>query len=271
MTIDTSTSIRIATWNLERPKLHGWKRNPLIQEKILEIDADIWILTETNASIVPASKRDPLAGYVSLASLPATVHSLGESYTTIWSRFGIKRSIRTYDVETAVCAEIDTPLGLMLVYGTILTYHGDKGPNNNSKPWVEHDKAIVWHGDDWSQIQDRFPNTPLIVAGDFNQTRDGSRSYCSPNGIDLLNEQLLRNNLTCLTDENPGDKSLLTVSPWSGTGVRHNIDHICVTEGYFEGPHFGAWDHFTGNQKLSDHNGVFVDLALRSKAPGQSC
>jgi hypothetical protein len=29
--------------------------NPLIQEKMSEIDADIWILTETNGSIAPTS------------------------------------------------------------------------------------------------------------------------------------------------------------------------------------------------------------------------
>ncbi len=268
MNNDKSTSIRIATWNLERPKFNGWKKNPLILEKIREIDADIWILTETNAAIVPESKRDQLAGYVALASLPDTLHSLGEysrgeNCSTIWSRYGIKRSIKTFDPDTAVCAEIDTPLGLMLVYGTILTYHGDRGTKNNSKPWVEHDKEIIRHGDDWHQIQGQFQNTPLIVAGDFNQTRDGSRSYCSPEGIDLLDEQMGRNKLTCLTDEDFGASGKLTVSPRSKTGsYRHNIDHICVTEGRFEVQQVGAWDHFTASQDLTDHNGIFVDLVL---------
>jgi endonuclease/exonuclease/phosphatase family metal-dependent hydrolase len=262
------TQMRIATWNLERPKANGWKRNPLIQDKIREIDADIWILTETNAVIVPESKRDPLAGYVPLASVAGTLHSLGEysrgeNCTTIWSRYGIKRTIETFDRDTAVCAEIDTPLGLILVYGTILTYHGDKGPRNNSKSWVEHDKEIVRHGEDWEKIRHRVQRTPLIVAGDFNQTRDGSRAYCSPKGIALLDKELQRNNLVSLTDEDFGASNKLTVSPWSETGVRHNIDHICVTAEHFEVQHIGAWDHFTSTQKLSDHNGVFVDLTLR--------
>lgn len=253
--------IRIATWNLECPKLNGWKKNPLIQEKMSEIDADIWILTETNASIAPASKREPLAGYVPLASLPTTAHSLGESCSTIWSRFGIKRSIKTLDIETAVCAEIDTPLGLMLAYGTILTYKDDKGLDGKSKPWVEHDEAIGCHGDDWYRIQGLFPHVPLIVAGDFNQTRDGSKRYCSPNGIALLDEQLRRNNLTCLTDEDFGANGKLTPDPKKGY-YRHNIDHICVTVERFEVQQVGAWDHFTTSQELTDHNGVFVDLAL---------
>lgn len=267
MTINNSisTSIRVATWNLERPKINGWKKHPLIREKIREIDADIWILTETNASIEPTSLRDPMAGFVSLASLPVTYHSLGESCSTIWSRFGIKRSIRTYDGETSVCAVIDAPLGSLLIYGTIITYHGDKGPTNNSKPWVEHDKEIGRHGDDWYRIQKQFPQVPLIVAGDFNQTRDQSRSYCSPRGIELLDEQLRRNKMASLTDEDFGASGKLTTSPWSKTGPRHNIEHICVTEEIFDVQQVGAWDHFDGDQKLSDHNGVFVDLALRSK------
>lgn len=64
--IMTKSSLRIATWNIERPKLNGWKRNPKIAEKIREIDADVWILTETNAAIVPTSSRFPQVGYVSL-------------------------------------------------------------------------------------------------------------------------------------------------------------------------------------------------------------
>lgn len=259
-------SIRIATWNLERPKFNGWKKNPLIREKIRDIDADIWVLTETNASIVPESKSDPQAGYVAVASLPDTLHSLGtfsrgENCSTIWSRFGVNRTIKTFDAGTAVCAEVNTPLGPVLVYGTILTYHGDRGPKQNSKLWEEHEKEIQRHGDDWCQVRGLVSNTALIVAGDFNQTRDGSGTYCSPNGIALLNEQLSRNKLTCLTDEDFGAKGKITVSPWSRTGTyRHNIDHIAVSEGYFDVVNVGAWDHFTTDQELTDHNGVFVDL-----------
>lgn len=44
-------SMKIATWNLDRPRRGGWKKNPIIQEQIDEINADIWILTETNRVI----------------------------------------------------------------------------------------------------------------------------------------------------------------------------------------------------------------------------
>lgn len=40
--------MRIATWNLERPEPAYEIRNRAQMEKIREIDADIWILTETH-------------------------------------------------------------------------------------------------------------------------------------------------------------------------------------------------------------------------------
>jgi hypothetical protein len=56
--------VRIATWNLERPSLRSWKRLPRQRTRMAEIDADIWILTETRASISPAE------GYHGLHSPP---------------------------------------------------------------------------------------------------------------------------------------------------------------------------------------------------------
>lgn len=43
--------MRIATWNLERPDPKDTVRNLARMEKIREIDADIWILTETHEVI----------------------------------------------------------------------------------------------------------------------------------------------------------------------------------------------------------------------------
>ena len=54
-------SMRIATWNLERPRLGGWKKNPIICQQLDEIDADIWILTETNRVIKPGTCYSEIA------------------------------------------------------------------------------------------------------------------------------------------------------------------------------------------------------------------
>jgi endonuclease/exonuclease/phosphatase family metal-dependent hydrolase len=240
----TKPSLRIATWNIERPTLNGWKRNPRIAERIREIDADVWILTETNASIIPTSSRFPQVGYVSLASLPTKdlFHKLGESCTTIWSRYGIKQAIETFEANTAVCAEIDTPIGRMIVYGTILTYANDTGPNGKSKKWVEHRKAIADHRKDWADIAAAFPRHSLCIAGDFNTSFCDNYYAAEINRSDLLAvlEMLGMKNLTA--------------------EVQRNIDHIAVTQTLVKGCTVSVtiWNE---DKQLSDHIGICVEMA----------
>jgi endonuclease/exonuclease/phosphatase family metal-dependent hydrolase len=252
-----STAFRIATWNIDHPK----RANRLSEQlkQMAEISADIIVLTETS----PEADISHM-GYEGMSSPPYPVGKQERNTSAIWSIWPIESKISTDDDENSTCAKIKSPFGSLLVYGTILTYHGDKGLDNNSKAWVEHDKEIDRQGVDWLRIQGLFPHVPLIVAGDFNQARDTVGTYHSPKGIALLDEQLRRNNLFCLTDEDFGAMGKLNVSPWSKTGAyRHNIDHICVTRGRFEVQQVGAWDNFTSSQELTDHNGVFVDLAVR--------
>ena len=93
------THLRIATWNMERPKLNVHAKNSRRLEKIREIDADLWILTETSSAIA-------LDGYASLASESQPgYHSTGESFATIWSRWPIRRRIPTFDSFFAVCGQ----------------------------------------------------------------------------------------------------------------------------------------------------------------------
>jgi len=244
----TMPSIRIATWNIERPTLTGWKKNPGITGKIREIDADIWILTETNASIVPSSLRFPQTGYVSQASLPTKelFHKLGESCTAIWSRYGIKQTIKTFEFDTAVCAEVDTPLGLMLVYGTILTYANDRGPNNKSKKWEEHRKAIGDHKKDWALIASAFPRHTLCIAGDFNTSFCDNYYYAESNRSDLL------------AAFKSHDMKNLTAD------VKQNIDHIVVSQSLIKNSKVSitTWNE---DKQLSDHMGICVDITSPSK------
>lgn len=245
----TKASLRIATWNLERPTLNGWKKNPGINEKIREIDADIWILTETNASIIPSSSRFPQAGYVSLASLPTKElsHKLGESCTAIWSRYGIRQAIRTFEIDNSVCAEIDTPLGQILVYGTILTYANDKGPNNKSKKWDEHRKAIAEHNNkDWMPITKAFPRHALCIAGDFNISFCDNYYSAEANRNDLLGvlEALDMKNLTA--------------------EVKENIDHIVVSHSLIADCKTSV-SKWNDNKELSDHIGVCVEIERQTK------
>ena len=246
--------LRIATWNIQRPKLNGWKRRPNIEAKLREMDADIWVLTETNASIVPPPPLTGIAGYVPLASLPANFHTPGESCSTVWSRLGIKSTIRTFEPDTSVCAEIDTTFGAMLVYGTIITYPGDRG-KGNARPWEEHKQAISDHATDWARIRAAFPDHLFCIAGDFNQNRDNTKWFPSPianqEAVSQMTSVLDSLSMSCVTEHDIRADHDLT---------RANIDHICMPKVILPGMTIRA--HYWEDRKLSDHNGVCVEISL---------
>lgn len=249
--MDNRDFMRIATWNLERPKERGWSRNPKIIDKISDVDADIWVLTETN-SIITSD-----LGYNAVASAPVPdYHSSGENIATILSRWKITKQIDTFASNTAVCAIIDSPIGSLIVYGTIITYANDLvPPYGTSKRWEEHKKEIENHRKDWLHIQKEHSNIPMIVAGDFNQSRDGSGWYEEKESVQKLTKALQDCSLECLTEKEDMKKS-------GKLKYRNTIDHICVsysiTDRLIEPAN--AWDGKSDDGKMSDHNGVSIDL-----------
>lgn len=244
--MNSSVKFRMATWNLERPKQNGWIKNQRRLDQILDIDADVWVLTETNAAI--ALGRD----YESAASCAPEYYEAGENLATIWSRWKIWSCIPTFDPTYAVCAEVDSPFGAMLVYGTVIPYANEKGISGTAKRWEEHRHSIRQHHQDWLRIQKQYPNHLLCVAGDFNQSRDGSGWYEEKESVGLLSAALDDLSLDCVTEENMMERGL----------SRATVDHICLSKRLV--PHLvnvGAWEGTTLEKgKMSDHNGVFVDM-----------
>jgi hypothetical protein len=114
---------RIATWNLDHAYKNNSRKIEAQIEKIKNIDADIWVLTETCDQVDLS-----LIGYKRI--IPEVKNKHRKHWSTIWSRLPILKEIRTYDSETAVCAEIEISLKIsMIVYGTIITWQMDKGPD----------------------------------------------------------------------------------------------------------------------------------------------
>ncbi|HET6443105.1 MAG TPA: hypothetical protein VFI27_00875, partial [candidate division Zixibacteria bacterium] len=77
--------MRIATWNLERPKNGSSQRSRLLMDKLGEIDADIWILTETHDEVIP--DKGYHSGSTDPVPEPPIIHLDGEHRTTIWTRW----------------------------------------------------------------------------------------------------------------------------------------------------------------------------------------
>ena len=255
--MSNSPSIRVATWNLDHASNSSRPIDRQI-EQILAIDPDILILTETCKEVDLTAQ-----GYRRFTTCP---NSYGKYYSAILTspKVCVKKQISTYDDVTAVCVQATTPIGEVIIYGTIITYHGDRGPDGNSPAWAEHYKAIADHGNDWARLlTEAGGSIPLITGGDFNQTRDGSTgTYGTPQGREMLSQELCRNHLACLTTEDFGATGKLKVDPEKGW-ARNNVDHLCVTTNAFSLLNLGAWDHFddAGNY-LSDHNGVYADLTF---------
>lgn len=240
--------IRIATWNLERPSQNGWRKNQRRLDKIDEINADLWILTETNSAI--ALKEQ---GYTAIESLPIQgYHKAGEHLSTIWSRWQVNRCLDTFDVTVAVCAEVDSPFGAMIVYGTVITYANDKGLSGTSKRWEEHRKSIDQHYQDWKRIKQQYPHHLLCIAGDFNQSRDGSGWYEDQESVKMLTSALQSLEITCVTEKDMRTQGL----------SKALVDHICLSDALSSSVvGVGAWEGTTAErEKMSDHNGIFVEL-----------
>lgn len=242
--------MRVATWNLQRPKPQDEALNQARLRKIVEIDADIWILTETHEAIDLSDSHHGAA-----TSLSPRKPEPGESCATIWSRWPILRRIPTVDPTEAVCVEVDHPNGPLLIYGSIIAYAGYKGPDGKSAPWAQHYQYINWHGEDWSRIRKVYSEHPLIAGGDYNQNRDGAVWYGTHKGRQLLTTVLTEAGLACVTEEDFVASGKLQ--------TRHSVDHICVDlKLAAKVKEVIPWE--AGNLDgvmLSDHNGLLVIIS----------
>ena len=130
--------------------------------------------------------------------------------------------LRILEVTTAtVCAEVvppeaDSPL---LVYGTIITWHGDP----RAKNWVKHLEEVDRQTADWLRLHRDYPSHRLIVAGDFNMTLHADKGYGHRDGRRMVRERLPLAGMGCVTAIDIRDEA-------HGALERDNIDHICIDQ-----------------------------------------
>ena len=243
--------MRIATWNLERPRPRSWKRLPRQRSRMATVAADLWVLTETRASISPAD------GFYGLhaPSHPARRPDEDERWVSIWSRWPLRPTGLPPDPRGAVSALVSRPEGELIVYGTVLPWANEKGDDGDAKMWQVHYAAIERQGQDWRALRQQHPELPLVVAGDFNQDRDGSGWYGTRHGRDLLTKALEDAGLVCLTDED--------VVATGKLREHHLVDHIAVCSRWASDAHarVTCWERADHDgTRLSDHPTVAVDI-----------
>jgi hypothetical protein len=129
--------MRLATWNVEYAR--GLVKNRLRRDLLLEADSDVWVLTETHDELALTE------AYVPVRS-SAQPSRPGSRWVTVWSRLPILEIAATVDPSRTAAALLDTPSGPLLVYGTVMPWHADAGPDGTAKNWSEHHRVIPEQG-----------------------------------------------------------------------------------------------------------------------------
>lgn len=217
-------------------------------------DADVWVLTETHDSLSPGEeffachgRQRPLYGF--------RVKD-GSRWVSIWSRFPLTEIEGTSDdSERTVAALVEAPDRTLIVYGTVLPWHGDRGrmgENLQAKNWSEHHRVIPEQISQWVGLQARFPQAELCIAGDFNTDLGTGRFYGTRKGIGLLNEGFERLNLFC-----PSAPAYMP----SGMLARPPIDHVAIPAKFRSSATVcAAFEGNVGQPRLSDHSGIVVEF-----------
>ena len=243
-------NITIGTWNVEYAA--GAERNALRLDRLQEVPADIWVLTETHDDL------DLSDTHRAVSTLKRPTGRDGGRWTTIWNRWDVLEHIEVKDAVRTVAALIDAPGCRIAVYGTVLPWHSDPGPAEHpAKNWTEQDRVLQIQLDEWRALRAEYgDDVPLIVAGDLNMSLGGPRFYGTKRGKAALREGLAEIGLGCATEYDRLQPGALEHSP---------IDHILVPESWL--PRTQVIDTWEGTneagRKLSDHSGLVVEVAAR--------
>lgn len=237
--------LRVGTWNVEYAA--GAEKNAERQKKLADVNADIWVLTETHDCLVPSDEHRKVA-----SSCQRPTAREGGKWVTIWSRFPVLEELRVLDRKRTAAAVLDTPAGRVIVYGTVLPWHSDRGdhpPDAVVRNWSEHHRVIPKQAGEWKAIQTAHPGASLIVAGDLNMNLGGSHYYGTKLGRKLLRDEMADLGLACATEIDPQGR--LKYPP---------IDHV-LSPTSWKSRVTDAWEGRRENlPRLSDHSGLVVEL-----------
>src|SRR5690348_9268766 len=133
--------MRIGTWNVEYAT--GAEKNRRRLDVLRKHNADIWVLTETHNDLDLSATHKPI-----LSAQRPGIGNVGpvSRWVTIWTRHPIRDVLSVLDDKRSVACLLDTPSGLMIVYGTVLPWHSDQGdrPSKARVPnWSEHYRVIA--------------------------------------------------------------------------------------------------------------------------------
>ena len=244
-TNDVRPRLRIATWNVERVSLRSWLKLPRILSQIQAVDADVWVLTESRAAF-PVAATHPFVKHA--PAHPARRPDPDERWVSIWSRYPLADAGIEASPRGTVAALVDSPVGEIAVYGTVVPWSHERAPDGSLELWAVHEAELERQAAEWLDLGSRYD--AVCVAGDFNQ------SWRTPGyGTHRLRakhrEVVAAAGLRCLTEGVFID----------GLPV---IDHVMLTGRWSESrsARIGAtWGRRSADGvEMTDHSGVAVDL-----------
>lgn len=246
-----SQTCRICTWNIDRSGVRSKWRSAHQSAWLKSLQADVCVITEVHEGFEIAEQAAVAFSADGQAPYASWEHAVG-----IWSHYPVIKQIPVSDVSLACCVVLQTPIGPLVVYGTILPYR-NAGQRLGKKAWELHQFSLKLQLKDWESIRHAHPNLHMVVAGDFNMTMEPSNAY-----VDRESRQLL------LRACNDLDLSCLTAGDTRAALGRSNIDHVLASRSLAM---VGAACHahpklFVDGQTklLSDHNSVISTLTNRS-------
>jgi hypothetical protein len=240
--------MKIATWNLESINRLTPDRGNAILGAMQEVNADVWVLTETWVGL------DPLPGY-ELASQSCKANDLTPErcWVSIWVRSSLTSS--ALDINSRRQRERMAGVQIMNPHGDDFVVVGTVLPWPSDKLWPGAEgfcKALADQATEWKRLHTQPDVGTFLVAGDFNQSIPGQSRYGSKQGAKALSDALRDQDLFCLT---PGNDPLT---------ARPRIDHICISRRGLQPPllpQLGSWEVPSHNGKpVTDHSGAVADF-----------
>lgn len=215
--------MRIATWNVERLK---HKSNlEKIKNICNELNADIFVLTETDEQINLNHKNF----FQTPKFHDKNFYKITDNRVTIFTNYNFVKTYSTFDKFTAICIELETEFGNLLVYGTIIGIFGNR--NKNFK--IDLLKQI----EDFKILSEKN----ICIVGDFNLSF-ADNYYFTNFGRNNLLQTFSALNIEILTKN-----------------CAECIDHIAISKNFLMNKKFTC-SEWNFDKKLSDHKGIFVDI-----------